>query len=205
MWGEYVKVVTRRPRTVSSRTRVLEFGKGLSGRPVLRLAGADERLKDPGTLVRVRLDRPPEQGGGILGPGPIESWFGFPEMVSREKPWSLRNLCAWLCPALDVNLIVEWDGEARRPYPRPIGKRWRHRSCFGDLLLHRDDIDSICADDFFRRIAANVRDIPDECGRAPGTGGDLAVFGAGRFEEGTAESGERRLRPDRFVLTSKWR
>ena len=85
MWGEFVKVVTRRPEDGIECTRVLEFGKGLSGRPVLRLAAADERLKDPGTLVRIQLDRPPEQAGGILGPGPIESWFGFPEMVPGKS------------------------------------------------------------------------------------------------------------------------
>jgi hypothetical protein len=168
MWGEYVKVVTRRPEDGIEATRVLEFGKGLSGRAVLRLADPEERLKDSGTLVRVWLDRPPEQAGGMLGPGPIESWYGFPETVRREGPWSLKDLCAWLCPALDVDLYVEQAGKRMASVTASDWETMDARELLGRLLLHRDDVEAICTQDSFRMIVANLREIKDECGRLLG-------------------------------------
>lgn len=38
MWGDHVKVITRRPEDHIESTRVLEFSQGLSGKPVLRPA-----------------------------------------------------------------------------------------------------------------------------------------------------------------------
>jgi hypothetical protein len=168
MWGEYVKVVTRRPEDGIEATRVLDFVRGLSGRPVLRLANAEERLKDPGTIVRVRLDHPLEQVGGILGPGPIESRFGFPVVVRREKPWTLNDLCAWLCPAIDVNLYVEQDGKRTAAVTASDWEGMDATDLLRRLLLHLDDVESTCADDFFRAIAANLREIRDESGRLLG-------------------------------------
>ena len=54
MWGDRIKVVTRRPEDSLEMTRVLEFAEGVAGRPILRFAEVHERLIDPGTRVQVR-------------------------------------------------------------------------------------------------------------------------------------------------------
>jgi hypothetical protein len=100
MWGSHVRVTTRRPEEAQKDTRVLEFSTGLLTRPILRPAEEEERLKDGGTKVRVWLKTDPAASGGLL-----EKW--------GERLWSLERLCAWLCPALDVHLIVEGDEHKR--------------------------------------------------------------------------------------------
>ena len=157
MWGDHVKVVTWQPGHSIESTRVLEFSKGLSGKPVLRHADAEERLIDPGTRVEVWLDRQLTDPGGILGPGPIESRFGFPNMVRREKVWSLKDLCSWLCPAIDVNLNVEQEGELEVSVTASDWGTLGGPDLFRRLLLHRDDVNQICANGSFHRLAANLR------------------------------------------------
>ena len=168
MWGEHIKVITRRPEDSADSTRVLEFGKGLSGRPVLRRADVLERLIEPGTVVQVWLDRRAGDPGGILAPGPIESRFAFPAIVRREKAWSLRDVCAWLCPAIDVNLVIEENEKQETSASASDWETMTGTDLLRRLLLHCDDVDSVCGDDLFRRVAANVRDLRDENGRLLG-------------------------------------
>lgn len=53
MWGEKVSVTTRRFEDSRQNTKVLEFIKGLSGRPLLRDAEENEYIKEGGTRIRV--------------------------------------------------------------------------------------------------------------------------------------------------------
>ena len=78
----------------------MEFQNGLAARPILRQADAGERLIEGGTRVRVWL----------------RSSSTFEQMLSGsdlQKPWTLEERCAWLCPALDVNLYVARDERKR--------------------------------------------------------------------------------------------
>jgi hypothetical protein len=101
MWGQRVRVSTRRPEEALGDTRVLEFSTGLAARPILRAAMEEEYIRDGGTRVRVWLKTEPKHAGGLL-------WR------EAEDSWSLARLCAWLCPALDVNLSVEEKGRRKR-------------------------------------------------------------------------------------------
>jgi Histidine kinase-, DNA gyrase B-, and HSP90-like ATPase len=99
MWGERVRVVTRRPDVAQRDTLVLEFTTGLESRPLLRQAKDEELMRDGGTRVRVWLRTSPYNPKGLL-------------YHAQDGAWSLTDLCAWLCPAVDVNLFVE-QGETR--------------------------------------------------------------------------------------------
>lgn len=91
MLGSRVRVTTRPYRAAEADTQVLTFD-GLDERPLLRPAEEDERLPEGGTRVRVWVDEPEI------------------ERLLTRRPhiqWSLFELCAHLCPALDVEVHVE--------------------------------------------------------------------------------------------------
>nr|WP_319564593.1 hypothetical protein [uncultured Rhodoferax sp.] len=93
MWGNKVHIASRRAEAARDDTLVLEFRDGLGARPILRSANTTERLMDGGTRVRVWLrDRT------------IYDKLMTDEY--SERKWTLESRCAWLCPALDVNLYV---------------------------------------------------------------------------------------------------
>jgi Histidine kinase-, DNA gyrase B-, and HSP90-like ATPase len=98
MLGDSVTVVTRPYKGGVEATRVLEFRGGLGERPLLREAQQDEVLEDGGTSVTIRLRESPNGPDGLLSRG-------------SSSNWSLRDLCAWLCPTLDVDVTVSADGE----------------------------------------------------------------------------------------------
>jgi hypothetical protein len=99
MWGKRARVTTRRYRDAFQDTRVLEFGAALGAPPLLRPATDTEWLQHGGTQVRVWFDDPAT----------------LQQMLSRHgRPGKLRDLCAWLCPTLDVDLLVEEDGVQQR-------------------------------------------------------------------------------------------
>jgi hypothetical protein len=93
--GLRVRVTTRRAEDGGHGARVLEFRTGLDVRPFLRPAKKDELLPDGGTRVRVWLTKEPKEKGGLLWSLPV------------PDPVDLGKLCAWLAPALDVNLYAE--------------------------------------------------------------------------------------------------
>ena len=99
MWGHSVSLTTRPYREGQRDTRVLEFQTGLETRPLLRPARTEEQLLDAGTRVRVWLKTEPYQDGGLLMP--------WPKYYDRKAPEELGELCAWLAPALDVDLYVD--------------------------------------------------------------------------------------------------
>lgn len=105
MIGEYVKIVTRRDKDGKDETRVLEFTNGIEKRPILRPATSSEQRNATGTLIRIQLNAKPSDTGGILGPMRIEC--SHLDTIYRDVPWQLRDLCEWLCPALDVDLVTE--------------------------------------------------------------------------------------------------
>ncbi len=105
MLSRQVKIVTRRCNEGKSGTRVLEFTNGLSERPVLRPARPDEEKNDPGTDISISITQEIETE--ILRPmqdSADRAWFN--ESVSIRDSWSLRDLLEWMCPTLDVNLLV---------------------------------------------------------------------------------------------------
>lgn len=133
MWGERVRVTSRRFDRGRDTTRVLEWQKGLDWHPLLRFASAQEHISDGGTRVRVWTTR-----------------FTESEEGSRDNSshlWNLDSLCRTLCPALDVNLWVEqdaastFDASPLTPSPTPARKHivsandWI--TCDGKELLRR--------------------------------------------------------------------
>ena len=99
MLGKKVKVISRRFDLGQEDTRVLEFQEGVGSRPLLREADTQERRIN-GTSVEIVLDSDPYKPGGLLRSGSIE----IPQL-------SLREFCAWLCPAFPVTILVkELDG-----------------------------------------------------------------------------------------------
>lgn len=99
MIANHVQVVTRRSDAAANDTLVLEFSRGLRGRPILRRAAESEHLLDGGTRVRLRLEIDPTNEGGLL------------QDAFKKKKRSLKAVCAELCPSLDVDLCVEEKGK----------------------------------------------------------------------------------------------
>ncbi|KAF5999910.1 ATP-binding protein [Streptomyces sp. WAC00263] len=95
MIGRSVQVISRRYDAAASETMVLEFANGLTGRPMLRTAEFNEQLVIGGTEVRVLLNTELAQ---ILAIDDSETGEGH--------TLTLAQYCAWLCPALDVDLYV---------------------------------------------------------------------------------------------------
>lgn len=99
MIADKVTVITRRPDCAKKDTLVLEFGTGLSGRPILRFADSTEQLLDGGTLIEVRLKTNPFGKGGML------------YSTKDLEPRTLIDVCRQLAPALDVKLLIEESGK----------------------------------------------------------------------------------------------
>src|SRR5438876_6312018 len=87
MWGNHVRVTSRRYTDATRDTRVLEFVKGLGSRPILRKAEEQDCLMEGGTAVRIWVGPSPESEGGVL----------FRAARGRKK---LEAICEWLCPAI---------------------------------------------------------------------------------------------------------
>ncbi|WP_375770570.1 ATP-binding protein [Archangium gephyra] len=97
MWGDRVRVVTRRVEEAQRDTRVLEFHAGLGSRPLLRPAREEERLREGGTRVRVWFDAPLK----------VPEWLR--SVVNEEKleKLSFGDALAMLYPCPDVNVHIE--------------------------------------------------------------------------------------------------
>jgi hypothetical protein len=107
MLGERVRITSRSVKE-GSETQVLEFRAGPGARPMLRPAEPEERLNDPGTVVRVWLERPLKGDGGLLSSGTFFSTQrrDGPKGLYQPDGWNLKTLCGCLAPALDVSLFV---------------------------------------------------------------------------------------------------
>jgi hypothetical protein len=100
MAADRVTVITRRPDAASKDTLVLEFGAGLTGRPILRPATNTEQLRDGGTVVRLQLKVPPTQKGGLF------------YTRSDASPLTLRDACRLIAPALDTQVSTCTDDQS---------------------------------------------------------------------------------------------
>lgn len=111
MWGDRVQITTR-PVAEGARTRVLEFETGPRADPVLREATSAERLRDPGTRVRVWL----RGGSGGEPTGYGRSGTDGPDATAARRAWStwpLDRRVAWLCPTSEVTIYTETGGARR--------------------------------------------------------------------------------------------
>ena len=99
MLGEQVRVTTRRFEPIDGENDqwVLEFGGGIRKRPVLRKPDNNERLKRHGTRVSVLIS------AGKYAELCIEknTW------MSDSPKMTFAQTCAWLAPALAVDLYVK--------------------------------------------------------------------------------------------------
>jgi hypothetical protein len=105
MWGDRVRVTSLRAGEAQRDTHVLEFGSGLSARPVLRDATETEFRLESGTTVRVWTKEPLVEGD--------EGRLSRQLRLRWRYAQTLRDLCAGLCPALDVDLYVEGGAAPR--------------------------------------------------------------------------------------------
>ncbi|MEW2559072.1 HD domain-containing protein [Streptomyces griseorubiginosus] len=95
MISSSVQVISRRYDAAASETMVLEFANGLTGRPMLRNADLNEQLVVGGTEVRLLLNTD------------LAKILTIDEgRRGARRSLTLAQYCAWLCPALDVNLYV---------------------------------------------------------------------------------------------------
>jgi hypothetical protein len=94
MWGNHIRATTCRYDAARNDTQVLEFGEGLSSRPLLRKANSSEIIRDGGTRVRV-----------WLGKDRKNNWL----LNQRRKNFlhDLERTCIFLCPSIDVNVYIE--------------------------------------------------------------------------------------------------
>lgn len=173
MWGDRVQITTRRFDEALQQTRVLEFGSGLSSRPILRKASESEFVRDGGCRIRVWLKQNPYLPNGVL----------YRPLV--ENPWPLDILCAWLCPSIDVNLYVQFKDQ--EPYKVVSASDWH--TIDGEELLRRiwepshTESQSQQAN-LARKIGRNLQLVRDEKGTIVGRIAISPSVQAGRFRGG---------------------
>jgi hypothetical protein len=112
MWGNRVRVTSRRFDASKRDTHVLTFEKGLLERPIIRTAEPDEHLGDGGTRVRVWLE-------GIKDS--TSSWMGLPRKLAYAAPsdrMSPQAFVKWLCPMIGINVFEEHGGLRRELVPK---------------------------------------------------------------------------------------
>ncbi len=158
MWGHRVQVTTRRYDDSARDTRILEFWTGLETRPLVRPAKPGERLTEGGTRVRVWLREAPDEEGGLLWPKIHDD--------SIKEAIDLGVLCAWLTPALEVELYVE-----DREIPVVAASDWLTIS--GVDLLSRLSLRPLS--ELNRASGPSLRVLKDSAGRILGR----ATVGAG--------------------------
>jgi hypothetical protein len=104
MIGQRISVASRRYDAASTDVRVLEFGSGLDGRPLLRRGQAGDVPTEGGTRIRIKLVKNPFRDGGLL--------HGHHRHARRSRAVAeLADVAAWLAPSLDVDLVVESNGQ----------------------------------------------------------------------------------------------
>ncbi len=97
MWGDRVRITTRRYQDAIEDASVLEFAEGLASRPLLRKATTPECMSEAGTRVRIWWRRGGDPSSDLLS----LRW------AYRGEDHSLKYLCEWLCPGLGANLYVD--------------------------------------------------------------------------------------------------
>lgn len=173
MASDRVKVVTRRPDAGAVDTLVLEFGSGLSGRPIFRPAKREEQLRDGGTTIELTLRKSPYEAGGLL------------YQPRDETTTDLVSLCKDIAPTLDVKLVATQGGNTECVvHPRD----WI--SLPGETLLddrcpapREDRLPDESRRDFALKAAANLRTLTNDRGEpvaricVVATGSSLYLYG----------------------------
>ena len=153
MWGDHVKVITRRFDEGPRDSRVLEFSKGLKQPPILRPATENEQLNEPGTTVQVRLRQSPKLPTGFL-------W------TARRSRISLAELCANLCPASAVTIHVsERSSTWRKSVSANDWKSLPPKRLLKRVLTEGEMVDRTERNAHVQRYADSLRDITDTNGR----------------------------------------
>lgn len=187
MWGDRVRVTTRRYDEAASNTRVLEFEEGLNLRPILRTAQASEQSQEGGTCVRVWprgiddirthwLERPREHNAwALLG-------------ESKSTPVSAAY---WLCPMLDVDLFVD-DGKQMKglliqafDWMTMEGKEFLRRIIYGTKGGEKSRLDEWGKN--VRLLYHNGKAVGRGC-IAPDSGNDKGCITVGGFRSQTGLS-----------------
>lgn len=102
--GERVVVKTRTIYDGPSETKILEFGMGLSGRPILKKCNVREGLQDPGTSIRIYLENKEELLDSMLKI--LDASDEIFKVKSNEK---LASICRMIAPTLDVDLYIQYE------------------------------------------------------------------------------------------------
>ena len=180
MWGDRVRVTTRRYDQATVDTRVLTFDAGLNSRPILRRAQRTEQLNEGGTRVRVYC---PQAQAAYLKES-ADTW--------------VRRL-GWLCPTLDVNLFCVFGCERARlvvsasDWVDMDGRKFLER-----LYYYQNTVESLGVDQPEKLLAS----LKDSSGRAVGraarhpVGGAEEKFARDRGGHGRRDEDERLL-PER--------
>ncbi|MEM8669450.1 MAG: ATP-binding protein [Planctomycetota bacterium] len=165
-----VVVTTRSPEAGNTATQVMEFSNGVAGRVIIRDANESERLLEPGTVVQLQLKRDPYEEGGVLGPGFFWPRTKINSSYHREKQWKLSDLCRWLAPALDVNLVTAEAGLQEDTITANDWKTIEGVDLLHRLVLYRDDHESLREGDRFQKIGRMLTDLTDSTGETVGRG-----------------------------------
>jgi hypothetical protein len=161
MIGHSVQIRTRRADAAQNETLVLEFNTGVTSRPILRPALKNERIRDGGTCVRVWLEKLPNEKDGLL-------------YRDRDRsPYALEQLCRILCPALEINLTIQQDGEITHIISNPDwtqvnAKDLFHRIHGWDEYYPMIDYKGKEYNEFVSRAESNLRLLINEAGEKVG-------------------------------------
>jgi hypothetical protein len=153
MWGDQVKVITRRFDEGPRESRVLEFMKGLRQPPILRPASECEQRQEPGTTIRVRLTRRLKQHGGLL-------------CNTRGERISLSQLCARICPTSMVSIFVcEESSRWRKPVSANDWVSMPSKNFMTRMLSKGSEVDRDDRDKYLQQWAQNLRVVKNDDGK----------------------------------------
>ncbi len=92
MWGDKIKIISRKYTQSFDETWCLEFKGGLSSRPLLRKVNKEDRLNNGGTKITIWL-RDKKRINEL-----VDSDFSI-----------LDDLCRYIAPAIDANLFIKHE------------------------------------------------------------------------------------------------
>ncbi|HEX8198493.1 MAG TPA: ATP-binding protein [Pyrinomonadaceae bacterium] len=151
MIGDAIRIRTRKADAGQDQTLVLEFNTGLSKRPILRPALAEERIRDGGTIIKIWLTKPPREVNGLL--------YDYNNTV-----YLLNELCQTIAPSLDVNLKTTEDGESKTAIEAFDWITCDIKDLIKRVTLRITNFEQIFENnkDFFTRLSNNLRLLRNE-------------------------------------------